>query len=405
MDPTIFSGSALGMSSRANLFDLPPTDVTVLASNYIAVAPQLNMKEAVLFSVPPSSYQYMDLASSYLYIKVQVLKGDGSNLAVDEVVAPSNMFFYNIFRNCSVSVNGTKVSDANGYYPYQAGIPTMLTNGRGEKETELTSILYYKDSKADWFQPDKNDGFKARQYLARESRIFDMVGPIPMPPFQQEKYLPTRCDVTVELTRQDPQFCIDCLDSTKAYKYEIVTAQLYVKMVTMNPKIVAKHEENFRSSKAQYPLRTARVSTNMIPVGTLSYEGFVNFGKLPTNLVVGLTTQTAMRGLFNKSPFNFQNFGLTKVVLSLDNNPALTQQIEVDFTNRNYLLGYQSLFKATGRRCDGNYIDREEYTRGNVLFLFNLQGSIGAEFHLLQTGRLKVSEKNKLKKLKKLILT
>jgi hypothetical protein len=302
------------------------------------------------------------------------------------------MFFYNIFQDCKVNVNGVKVSDANSFYPYLAGIPTTLTNGRGEKETELTSILYYKDAKGDWFEPDKNSGFKARQDLAAESKVFDMAGPIPMAPFQQEKFLPTGCDVTVELTRQNPEFCIDCNDSTKSYKYEIVDAQFHVKMLTMNPEIVAKHEMDFRSLKAQYPLRTARVATNMIPVGAYSFEGFVNYGKVPTTLVLGLTTQMAVNGRLNKSPFNFQNFGLKKVVVSLDNNPALTQQIQVDFTNRNYLLGYRTLFKALGRQCDGNFITREEYTRGNVLFLFNLQASIGSEFHLQKTGRLRVSE-------------
>ena len=75
----------------------------------------------------------MDLGSSYLYVKVKLVKQDGTNLEEPDM------------------------------YGHTAGIPVLLTNGRGWKKCELTSILYYKGTTPNEFYPTKNTGFKAQQ--------------------------------------------------------------------------------------------------------------------------------------------------------------------------------------------------------------------------------------------------
>src|SRR5439155_19626606 len=100
---------------------------------------------------------------------------------------------------------------------------------QGEKESWLTSMLFYKDTTPDVFDANKNSGFKFRKDLAASSKVFDMLGSIPASLFQQEKYLPTSCGVTLEFTRQSPEICLDCATTTKAYSYQILMAELHVK--------------------------------------------------------------------------------------------------------------------------------------------------------------------------------
>lgn len=520
MDPTIYRGSALGMTTNSSLFTLPPTDVSVVSSNFISVSPMASYKDSdgtLCFNVPSSTQQYMDLSSSYLYLKVKVLNKDGSDLTTTNVsdkaedwlnlmqsdsattpdvsdkaedwldmmqadsatittnskngpdtttgtssknttegsgkpepitdntktgssstsvmakalpaktgtssyntkvgpdqtksvpekkeefsnhlktadlVAPSNLFFYTLFENCRVTINGTVVGDSNGHYAHLSVIPTLLTNGKGEKESEMTSILLYSDTEPDTFDPALNSGFKIRQSLAAGSRVFDMLGAIPINIFQQQKFLPTACAVTVELQPQlRPAFCLDSPKLDKEYKFQIVEAELYIKMLTINPEIVTSHIEHFSRNKAQYPIRNTKLRTSMVPMGSLSYFTMSPVtGKLPTTVVIGLVSQDALNGVLNKSPFNFQGFGLTKISISVDENPASIREIKVDFANQNYLQGYQSLFKALDRgNCEGNSISRSDYAKGNALFLFDLQNSVGSEFHLANSGQLKVS--------------
>lgn len=297
-----------------------------------------------------------------------------------------------MFKNCTVRLNGLVIADSNGWYAHQAAVPSLLTHGGDEKGSIMTSILYYKDTTPELFDPTKNLGFKSRQDLASGSKIIDMVGRIPMSIFQQPKYLPTSCAVSVSFTRQAPEFCLDCATTTKSYIYEIVNAELHVRMLTMNPEIVSAHNKEFSKEKAKYPLRETSIRKMEISSGTQTYtsDTIVN-GKLPGSVLLGIITQEAYCGRLNKSPLNFQDFNLTSVTLSCNNDPKTTRTIQVDFENKNYLMGYQSLFKALGRRGHGNNISREDYINGNVLFLFDLQSSFGREFHLGMTGQIRVS--------------
>jgi hypothetical protein len=383
------------MTTAADLFGLPPTDVSVVSSNDIIITPTYDTKEdtnPLHFRVPASSMQYMDLSASRLYIKVKILNKDGTNLAAGDAVAPSNMFYYAMFKNCDVYLNGTLISTHENLYPYQAGLPTLLTNGQGEKDTELSSILFYRDMPPDVFDPTRNAGFRARQELSAASRVFDMLGTIPVDLCQQAKFLPTFCNLTFELGRQNPEFCIDSATSNKQYKYEIVSAEMHVRMHTMNPELIARHNKLFQTEKAQYPLLHLVVRTAIIPTGVYSFtnQSLIN-GKLPTTVVFGMLSESSFRGTHNKSPWNFQNFGLSSISTTWDNNPAMARQIKVDFTNKCYLLGYQSLFKALARKSAGNYISRSDYASGNTLFLFDVQTTVGSEFHTAQKAELKVS--------------
>jgi hypothetical protein len=120
------------MRKNFDIFSVYPTDTSVKSSNYISVLPMSDFKEAfrpVRFAIPPSSTQYIDLKSSYLYIRARVMKADGNVLSPTNIVAPSNVFFYSMFKSCLVSVNGTVVSDSGNTYPYRAAIPTLLKYG------------------------------------------------------------------------------------------------------------------------------------------------------------------------------------------------------------------------------------------------------------------------------------
>jgi hypothetical protein len=402
---TMLEKSQRVMRSNASIFDVPATDVSVLSSNYIQISPtyDLNHSFSIHFSIPPSGLQYMDLASSFLYLKLKLLNKDGSSLISSDIVAPTTMFFHSVFKNCIVQVNGSTVSDSNNMHSYIGGIPTLLMNGKGEKASELTSMLFYKDTVPDLFDPIKNEGFKVRQELASASKTFDMLGPIPVPLCQQSRYLPTYCAVTIDFTRQDPAFCLDApaitsekdgvsvTEEPKSYKYEFEVAQLYVKMHTIMPDLVEIHNKAFLKKRAQYPIRSTFVRASDVPMGSQIYMSqTMHNGILPSAVVLGMVSSKARAGDFKKDPYNFQNFGLKSVTLTSDNDPTLTRRIEVDFKNNNYLLGYQTLFKALGNRTDGNDISRDEYKQGNALYLFDLQKTSATEFHTQQTGQLKV---------------
>jgi len=402
MDPQtkIYRGSSLAMRSSVNLFELPSTEVSVVSSNCLTINPtyagQPYLTNMPLhFSVPPSSSQYMNLGQTVLYVRAKVVNADGSALALDDLVAPCNMFFYSMFKNCVVSVNGVNVANCDGQYAYVAGIPAILTNGPGEKSSELTSILYYPDETPDVFDKTPilgNKGWEKRFTIAAGSATFDMIGPIPINICQQDRYLPTSCGVTFEFTYQDPALCLDCAKVDKKYKFQVVEAKLVVKMHTINPEIVARHNKEFRKQKALYPLRNVEVRNTMVAKGSLNFiSQTMMTGKLPNALIFGMIGSPNWVGSLDKSIWNFKDFNLKSITITCENDPTMTQKIEVDFKSGNYLNGFSSIFKALNHKSDGNAISRDDYKKGNTFFMFDLVQHMGRELHVGKTGNLKVS--------------
>src|SRR5439155_5240791 len=130
----------------------------------------------------------------------------------------------------------------------------------------------------------------------------DMLGPIPSSVFQQDRYLPPSCAVTVEYIKQLPEFCLDAptpeAGKTIAYKYEIQQAQLHVQMHTMSPKVVAMHNKMFQTKRAQFPLRNAFVRSTTLPAGSTSFT--------TQTMLSGDLSGEALTGTYTKDPFNLK---------------------------------------------------------------------------------------------------
>lgn len=389
-----YRGSAAGMRSNLDIFTLPPTDTSVLASNYISFNPTSDIKQefgSVQFVVPPTSTQYIDLNSTMLYLQAKIVQANGTALADTDIVCPTNMFFYSMWKYCTVSVNGTIVNDVQSY-PYAAALPALLVSSQGQKESELTSILFYKDTTPDTFDIATNTGFKKRVELSKNSRVFDMVGPISTGICQQKRYLPTNCNVRIEFVRQPSEFCLDCASTSKQYKVVLEQAILQVKMHGISQTVLTKHNQLFAKARAQYPFGSTVVRSNQIAMGSKSFVSEAIFvGKVPQTIVLGLVEASAFNGQLNKNYLNFQPHNLESMTVSCDNETLLYRSLEFNFSSNLYMMGFQTLFNATDH-WDGNFISRDDYSNGNCLFLINLlPATIGSAFNPMKSGQLKAS--------------
>jgi hypothetical protein len=208
------TGSTPSYRSELDIFSNFPTDISVVASDFQAYYPTSSYKEnenPLEFHISGNGTHYLDLNSSYLYVKAKIVKQDGADLAATDKVAPGNLFLSTMFENCYVSANGTQISDSANFYPYQSWIQKQLSFGESYKKTELSSEMYYKDTIGADDYTDNNQGFKARLGLAAESKPFELIGRINASIFQQKRYIPTNVDLNVILRRSSPKFALSTL--------------------------------------------------------------------------------------------------------------------------------------------------------------------------------------------------
>ena len=73
METLTYEGSKQEFRSQLNIFELPPSDVSVASTTWLNITPSSSISDSfspIIFNVPASHTQYYDLANSYMLVKV-----------------------------------------------------------------------------------------------------------------------------------------------------------------------------------------------------------------------------------------------------------------------------------------------------------------------------------------------
>lgn len=100
-------------------------------------------------------------------------------------------------------------------------------------------------------------------------------------------------------------------------------------------------------------------------------------------------------GAYNKNPFNFQHFNLSKEAFYIDGDEGPHKGIELDFENGNYSRGYYSLFLGNNKGLSntGSIINLDDFGKGYAIYAFDFTGdlTIGSHFNLVGSGNLRMN--------------
>ena len=103
----------------------------------------LNSGGSLEFSIPPSPGQLIDFKNTRLYVKVKIIKEDGTHIGIDDLVGPINIPLHSMFKEIELYLNPQKVPGGQ-HYPYLAYFKALLEKNR-IREKSLTCMGYYKD--------------------------------------------------------------------------------------------------------------------------------------------------------------------------------------------------------------------------------------------------------------------
>ena len=415
--------------SSLELFTVPPTQALIDKVQFVKYYPLTSLETGPIeFKVNSSEFEYLDLNNIYLYTKNRILDGRGQPIpptvpARDAggeifnqrgIVFPVNNFHSSRFKSLELYINNVAITEVDSLYAYRCYLETLLSYGRGAKETTLRPLLWAKDRNPDGnftkmeeesesdLTEDCNIGGWQRFQVSKFSTCFETMGKIHADILLQERLLPSNCELRLRFHRADPAFALIAKHDSEKFTIAIDTAMLMVRHVEVSPAICEVHAKAALSSTYKFPVRKVKslFFTHSSGRQDLSMHNVLT-GRLPRRFVLGMVKSSAFHGDLSSSPFNFQPFDVVNVVarLNLQSYPS-DSGIETDLKNGIYFQGYWSMLQATSSLFTNADIDLNpwsDYANGSCLFRFDfspeMQSGNCEHLDLLREGNLDLQVK------------
>ena len=147
------------IKSELDIFDKPPIDTSneVGYWSYHNVS-NINLQNELTIEIPKSE-SYLDLSSFLLYVKLKIYKDNVlENLDTNCGIAPVNNFLHSLFSKVQLIIDSKEIENTSSNYAFKSYILNLLNHGHEEKNSFLTSSLFYKDDAGQFvnFKHDAN---------------------------------------------------------------------------------------------------------------------------------------------------------------------------------------------------------------------------------------------------------
>lgn len=387
--------------AELELFTTPPVNVSMDRGEFTAYHPLSTISDdgPLEFTVPGTPEEYIDVGRTKLFVKLKITKLDGSNIAADAKVSSANLLLHSLFSQIDLKLNERLVTPSVNTYPYKAYLETLLSHGKGSKESWLMGEMWRDDDTSmaanDPEADDANPGLVARAAELSGSKVVEMIGRPHCDLFQQDRYLLNGVTMALKLTRSTKNFHLMAPDAA-AFKVVLLDAALHVRKVKINPTIALHHAKILDQGKtAKYPLRRGVVTTFTVGQGSLSFnkENLVA-GQLPRRVVIGFVTNKAFNGAATDNPFLFQNFDLNFLTLSTGSQHYPSQPLNPNYRAGEYIEAFNALYQNTGmvNSDRGMGITPTTFKEGHCLYAFDLTADMaeGAHVDPIKYGSLRM---------------
>jgi hypothetical protein len=380
-----------------DLFTMPLTQTAIENIYYLDVRPMstVSANSVIEFVFGGEGRDYIDMSRSRLHVKFRVLHQDGSEMTVqallgsglpdpagvkDEKVVPVNLCLHSLWNQIDVYINGFRMSQASGMYPYKAMIMTMLGYPVAAKDTQLKAQGYRLETTADldaWALT--NAGLFWRYQLFKGSKSVDFEGPLLEDVMQLNRYLLNNMKVQIKLYPAMKQFFLMSDEDAKDYKIDLQEVLFKACMVKVNPGVILGHAKAMETRNAlysytKYDTKSYSVSADQRTV----YLDNLFQGIRPSKLVVGMVSAAGFNGNYKKNPFKFHHYDVSNIALVVDGDtvPGRPQKLDFDTTKggRDFIEAYVNMYEALGQSSTGygGGITPESFAQGHTLFVYSL---------------------------------
>ena len=345
------------------------------------------------FLIPGTNTEYLDLKNTDLHVIVQIVKKDGSVIdSTKDKVCLVNNPIASLFQDVFLTIGNTQVEGGQHCYPYNAYLSSVAAFHPSAKRTHMQAWGWNEDYPGK-FDAATNSGIKFRSKETENSKEWELIGPLFLDMFRQDRCLLPRTDVRIRLLPSKPEFALQVYDagSPDDYIFKITKCVLSVRRLDVIDSVIAGHIKGMDRYNANYHVRHTDTTTFTIAKGHSNYiKDRLYVSRMPRALIVGLLEHDAFNRNIRKSPFNFHHFNLNKIGLYADGELVPGQILQPNFKTGQILEAYVNTMKALDyfRTDDSNGLTIEHFKEGYTLYAFDLtpDGNINSSYRNINKG-------------------
>ena len=395
MSHIIDQSSVPSSKTEIDLFTVPSTQVAVEHGSWHHCHPSNTITEMgpYEFHIPPDPH-FLDLNNNYILMHLRIVRPQNQILRDNnqDVVGPINLLGKTFFKQVKLFLNSKLVYDSGDTYAYRAFLETELNYGYQPKQTRLRAAGYKSDSPFDQVNTDQNLGWGTRVTWFQESAIVELMAPLHVDLFHQEKYLLNKIDLRLELHRNENSFALmSFAQPAQAYKIMVENMRWIVRKVNLMSSVSLAIESTLMKTAAKYPVRRVQMKAIQLDAGRRDTPTNTLFeGQIPRRIILGIVAGNAFHGTYTSSPFNFQNFSATSIQITAGGENFPANPLSMDFENQRFMQAYVQLFESLGiagmdKSC---WITPEQFGSSSCLYAFDLtpDSADGNHWELIKEG-------------------
>lgn len=417
----IQEGSHECCTSPLEWFKVLPTQTSVEKSATVeyqsltALRPNVPLE----FYVPASTEDYFDLLNSRLYINCKIVSATGAACTAAQVAAPVNDLLNSLWSNVELYLNDRLVSHSNNMHGYVSMFSHLIHDSEESLESERSMRLIYKDTPSQMnchnallrneentivgldlgddgavvAEEQGNRGLYLRYRHTHLSKNVELMGPLRIDIFEQDRYLPNGVDIKLRFHPQKRTFAL--MAANNHFKIEISEAYLLMRKVRPSPGVLLGHSDALAKGPAKFPITRKECKCFAVSTGLRGFKkDNIFLGQLPKRIVIGMVGGDAFAGSVTENPYNFQHFNINHLQMYVDGEPVRNQPLRPNTTTGKYLQCYETLFRGLNRLDGekGSIIKRSDWDKGYALFAFDLTPDMDSDDHyaLIKHGNLRL---------------
>lgn len=394
---------------EADILYMPPLQTQVIDSLDELLLPMQAAggdSSVVTFQITGNDY-WLNLKDSELIIDYEYTDAAGGNLA-DGLAAnklsttrrsyAESQLFHTLWKSVEVRVNETDVGSRVQSYPIKAYLDTILSTSEEDQKHLEETILFEKDKQFEKPLPAADNLFTEFSSktirlhdIARPTTRYRMVGHIKHFLFKQEKWLPPRTNVELQLTKANPEIYLKSAnDAAEVPRVKIMSMSMNIKKHKLNPKDQEHIEKVMSKYPARFPLSGRKeLKYHNIARGSSVYVAQTLFsGVSPTMIVVGFVKGTNFLGNHKGSTFNFENFNIEEIFFMKNGKKYPTSSynrldLGADAVHTRSAIGPYNALKKLGQSLKEPKILNISYedfcNKGYTLFVFDFTNNDNEE--------------------------